>query len=961
MKNQTSSLSALPINGVCHGFQLVKKETVASKSAVLYTLKHQKTGAELLYFDRDDENKTFAIAFKTLPENSTGVFHILEHSVLNGSRKYPVKEPFVSMLQSSMQTFLNAFTYSDKTVFPVSSRNEKDFFNLMSVYMDAVFFPMIYQRPEIFMQEGWHYELENETATPTYNGVVFSEMKGVYADVNSVIEEETKRLLFPNTSYGYSSGGHPAHIPELTYQEFIDTHTRFYHPSNSRIFLDGRMDVDAVLQFLDNDYLSQYEYRQPDFDFVLQTPTTAEDTIYYEAAEGEDNQPHMSVAKILCTHHEVETIYAAEILADYLTGSNEAPFKRAVLEAGLAQDVNLEITDGVLQPTMTLVFNNIAPDSAAAIKDFIPTAVNDLLRRGLNRESLTASLERSVFLNKEIREPYGLELGLKALDGWLYGDDPLTHIEIDSIFESLKAKLDTDYFETLLKNMLCDASDKTYLHVFPSLTKGEEDARREAEKLAAVAASWNDAQRKQCFEEFTAMQQWQQSVDSDEILATLPHLALSDVPETVKQPSLQLTKLENTPVLSVDTDTNNLVYLNLFFDISDFSLEELRLANVLSSCFGMLHTKNYTADALQTKTKAILGYLTAGVELTAKVKQVDDCKPYFHIATAMLKEKVPEAVSLLQELLINGLYDETDKIHETTLQNEYLLRQSLLSNGHVFAMTKALSHATQKGAVKELLEGESFLNWFSAFAASFNEQKSHIGEQFAALAAKAFAKNRLFVGYSGPLDNAALHELIVALPETVQEAPTVLPVTTQGNCAIEIPAGIGFSAFGHNLYALGGDFSGTYSVLSSLVSYAYLWNTVRVQGGAYGTGMRVTIGGDVVCYSYRDPHLENSCTAFQSIPDFLKDFLEQQMPLDDIIIGTVNTTEPLLGPAEVCSTECLRYLNGISHEAIATLRKDILGTTPQKLSALIDTLRAYTAHGKFCAVGDKTSVAFVRS
>lgn len=958
MQEKMLKFKSTQTNEICYGFRLIKSEYVSSKNGTLYTLCHEKTKAELLYFDREDENKTFSIAFKTLPENNTGVFHILEHSVLNGSEKYPVKEPFVSMLQSSMQTFLNAMTYSDKTVFPISSRNDKDFFNLMSVYLDAVFSPMIYKRPEIFMQEGWHYEFD-ENGEMFFNGVVFSEMKGVYSDVDSVIEDETQRLLFPDNSYGYSSGGHPNYITDLTYEKFVETHRRFYHPSNSKIFLDGHMDIDSVLSYIDEEYLSKYDYRESDFDFVMQEPKTAENTVYYTAREGEEELAHMSVSKILCTHKDVEKIYASSILAEYLTGSNEAPLKRAFLESGLAQDVNLSINDGVYQPSVSLVVNNIRKNSLPEIKDFLPEKVREILNAGLDKEALMASVEKFAFSNKEIREPYGVELCIRALDGWLYGDDPLTYIDNDSIFKSLREKVETDYFSNLLSEMLSDPNDKSYLYVLPSLTKDEDDAKREEEKLERISSCWNEDKKKQIFDDFVAMQQWQQSMDSDEDIATLPHLELSDVPTETKLTKTEKTTICDTQVLKVSTDTNGIVYLNMYFDISDFSLHELRMLSVLTSCFGELRTEKYSAIKMQTKIKANFGDLFAKIELISKTGDLKNCKPYLLVSAAVLEEKASIAIELLEELLLNGKYDETDRIYETVLQRDYMLKQSLISDGHMIAIIKSLSAFSAKGALRESLEGESFTNWFSSFSKSFKNSEKNIGDEISNLASKVFSKNRLFIGYSGNLDAEAIESLINALPENNVGVQAEYPEFDSGSDAVEIPASVSFSAIGHNIYALGGEVCGACSVLASLMSFAYLWGEVRVQGGAYGTGMNIRSDGDMFCYSYRDPDSKNSMEAYCGMVDFLNEFLSQEMPLDDIIIGTVNAVDPLLDPSGVCSTECTEYLGGVTKESILQRRREILDTTNEDLRKLIKLLESYISGGKFCVVGDKTSTAFI--
>lgn len=938
----------------CCGFQLMKKEYIQSQNADLYTMRHEKTGADLLFFDRPDENKTFSICFKTLPEDHTGVFHILEHSVLNGSDKFPVKEPFVSMLQSSMQTFLNAMTFDDKTLYPVSSRNEQDFFHLMAVYLDAVFHPMIYKRPEIFMQEGWHYEYESEDGQPYYNGVVYNEMKGVYAEVDSLMEDEMNRMLFPDTSYGYASGGHPDHITDLTYEQFIAVHRRFYHPSNVRIILDGHMNVEAVLQYIDQEYLSKYEYRESDFDFTVQTPKAGEKTVFYEAQEGEEELAHVAVGKILCMHNEAEKVYAAKILADYLTGSNEAPLKRAFLEKGLAQDITMGVNEEIYQPTVSLVIRNVSKEQLGEIKAALAESAGELLKNGLDQEALMASLERFAFVNKEITEPYGVELAMKILNGWLYGDDPMTYVDNQEIFQSLRGKVGTSYFTELLEELLADPQDKNYLYVLPSMTKGWEDAQREADKISAVTADWGEEKKRQVMESFIRMQQWQQQEDTEEALASLPHLDLEDIPKEVKQTETKLLTVSGREILQVVTETNGIAYLNLYFELADFSLEDLRLLSVLTGCLGELRTEYCTAERIQTRIKALMGHFASRVTLMAKPGDLEHCTAYLQITASMLEENVQETAALLEELLLHGKYDETDKICEMVLQEEYFQRQELIGEGHMFAMTRALSEVSKENALKELLQGESFVKWFSAFAEGFSEKMEEYSQRFQELAERVFVRERLFAGYSGALQTEVLAHLIEALPSGAAGTSAEVLLCDHAECRIEIPSSVGFSAMGHNLYALGGQYSGSCAVLSSLMSYGYLWNAVRVQGGAYGTGMLIRVNGDILCYSYRDPKFESTKAVYQGMSEFLDAVLEENMPLDDMIIGTVNSSDPLLDPAGICDLECTRYIKGITHQDVARIRKEILETTSEDLKKLKAPLEAFLEKGKFCVVGSFT-------
>lgn len=958
MITEKTKLCDLEPGGVTAGFELEKKQYVEAKKATLYTLRHKKCGARLLYFDRADLNKTFAVSFKTLPENDTGVFHILEHSVLNGSEKFPVKEPFVSLLQSSMQTFLNAYTFGDKTMFPVSSRNEQDLFNLMSVYLDAVFRPSIYSMPEIFMQEGWHYEFD-EDGSVSYNGVVFSEMKGAYADVERIMGDACDRLMYPDTCYGFSSGGRPENITDLSYEQFIATHKRFYHPSNARFFLDGHMDIDSVLEYIDAEYLSHYDYREPDFDFSEQRPVTGTATVSFEPTEGEEMRAHMVMGKLLCRFDEIEKLYAAKMIADYLTGSNEAPLKRAFLENGLAQDVALEINDGIYQPSAALVVLNTAADKFDEIRSFVPETVRRVAENGLDRSALHACIERFAFNCREVTEPYGVELAIKALDGWLYGGDPLLHIDNAKVFDALRNKLDTGYFEALMLEMLADPDDKCYVYALPSKTKLFDDAQREKARCEAEAAAWDDEKRREMMNATQKMQLWQQSQDDEEALSTLPVLELSDVPRDVEPIKTATVDIAGRPALSVEVNSDGIVYLNLYFDVSDFTTVELRLLNLLTSCLGDLRTENLTALELQNKIKSTLGGIAAKVDVISHEGELGRCKPYLLVSASTLRENAQAAMELLSELLLHTCWSETDKIGEIVMQSDYFIKQSLIGNGHSFAMTKALSGFSAEAALREALEGESFARWFADLAASFSGRAEALGEKLCGLAHRAFAANRLFVGFGGEPELAAIESFVKALPESEIGEAAAAPEGAKTDCAVEIPADVGFSALGGNLNTFGGKFSGAWPVLSSLMTYGYLWGAVRVQGGAYGTGMSVRSNGDIFCYSYRDPNLMSSADAFAALPDVLGEMLSEDMPLDDIIIGTVNTTDPLLDPAGQCELSCRRYLRGTTPEDIAKLRHEILDTTAADLRSLIPTLRAYVEHSIFCAVGSHDAVAFV--
>ena len=942
------------IGDVLFGFKLVKTEQVKSLHTTVYTMVHEKTGAELIYSARNDDNKTFAIAFETLPENDTGVFHILEHSVLNGSKKYPVKEPFVNLLQGSMQTYLNAMTFGDKTVYPVSSRNDKDFFNLMSVYLDAVFNPSIYTVPEIFMQEGWHYDIKNTNEAPSYNGVVFSEMKGVFSDVDDAMGDLALNLTFPDNCYRYCSGGHPEHIPELTYEEFINTHKRFYHPSNAKIFLDGDMNVDDVLEYIDKEYLRKYDYRESDFKLIEQVPKRLEGTFEYQIANENEAYAHFAFTKILCRYDDIKKTYAANILCDYLAGSNEAPLKRAVLESGLAQDILVETVDGIYQPFLYIKVRKTEEKHLEEIKSVIQKAINNLLNCGIDKEALSASLERFAFIRREFGEPRGVNLCIRALDSWLYGGEPTAFWDINDEVEALRKALDGDYFEKLLAEMFGSFNDMSVLKALPSMTKGQDDAKKEQDRLDAIFNSWSEDERIAKLNSFDKMTVWQQTPDKSEDLSRLPKLSINDVEVLPKKSEIDIEAIDGCRVVSVKVDTNGIAYLNLYFSIGEMSVESIRTASVLASLLGTLATKNYSAFKLQNKIKSVFGKISATIDVVSKPGDTELCAPYFVLSASMLEENVKDGIELIREILCNTLFTDDVKIFESLLQDEYDLKQSLISSGHAYAVTKSLAPFSSEGALNEYLKGESFVVWFSDYIKAFDGDRVKFIKALEDLAKHVATSSRLTIGFGGNVERTELERFISSIPKGKSVSSNALfSVLKSSNESIKIPSSVAYSAVGHNLYAMKHEYCGSALVLSSLMSYSYLWNAVRVQGGAYGTGMSVRANGDLFCYSYRDPNVKKTVEVYRAMPGFIEAFLKQNTPIDDIIIGTVNVTDPLLSPKQRVAIELKRYLKGTTYEDICKVRKEVLETTPQDLNKLESVVKQLAENGTVCLVQDE--------
>lgn len=953
MEKKTEKL--LP-GSVLWGFEVISCEEVPSVPTTVYMLRHQKTGAQVLYSSRDCENKTFAIAFETLPEDHTGVFHILEHSVLNGSEKYPVKEPFVNLLQSSLQTFLNAMTFPDKTVYPVSSRNQQDFENLMRVYLDGVFRPAIYQKPEIFRQEGWHYQMEAADKVPAYNGVVFSEMKGAFSNVDNLMEQYAQQLLFPDTCYGYCSGGDPAYIPELTYDHFIRTHRRFYHPSNAKIFLDGDMALAPILAYLGQEYFSGYDYQEADFAMQTQQPLQKTMKLSYQVTEEQAQFAHFSLSKIICKFDDLEEIYAAKLLCDYLTGSNEAPLQRAILEAGLGQDVSVEFSDGVYQPFMEFRVRNTSAEHFDKICDVLKQTIDNQLSQGLDKESLLASLERFAFRCREVDEPYGLMLCLKALDTWLYGGDPTAHWNTEPIFAALREKLEGDYFPKLLQKLLGDPDSMCRLEVLPSATKGQEEAAREAAALQKQYALWTEEERLQVVADFEKMSAFQQTPDSQEALACLPSLNLADIPLCPQEVKSSAGELMGCPFVKTEVDTHGIVYLNLYFSLADFTSEQLQMTEVLNTALGELSTNQYAGVKLQSQIKTWLGGFQTKVELIAPEGDLKTCTPYLAVSVSMLAENAPKALELLAEILLGTRFAETDRMEELLKQNAYYMKQSLISSGHAYAITKALAPFSVYGSLKEDLSGERSILWLNDFLEAFCQNGQEMMQTLSQMAQKIFCRSRLILGAAGEIAEQTLEAFLQTLPEGAPAKPLQRSVSAEKQNAVEIPSRVNYCGMGHNLYAMGEQFTGSAVVLSSMLSFSYLWNAVRVQGGAYGTGMAARVNGDLLCYSYRDPSPEKTLETFRDMADYLEQFCNSGASLDDLIIGSVNSTDPLIGPGQHCQNACLRYLKGKTFADICQVRKEILQTTMEDFRSYVHILRKFAREGATCVVGAKETL-----
>ena len=956
MRSNKEEQMELTVGSKLCGFTVTRIREEKELSGRLVEMVHDKSGAQLAWVDNGDINKLFSITFKTLPENSTGVFHILEHSVLCGSEKYPVKEPFVDLLKSSMNTFLNAMTFQDKTMYPVSSRNEKDFLNLTSVYLDAVFAPAILKNPNIFYQEGWHIE-QDEEGKLSYKGVVFNEMKGAVSDVDDFLTEEMLGLVYPDNAYGYNSGGEPAVIPTLTYDEFIKTYKRFYHPSNARVFLDGAVPLEKTLRMIDA-YLANCEPLTDLPQFEPQESKAAEKTVDYALAEDEDpaDKGRLMVGKIFADLKDPVKSMAAGVLFNSLTDSNDSPLKKAVLDSGLAQDMSVDVIDDIPQPFYQMQLKNVKDGKDEELWMLIKDTCDSLCADGIDRKGLIAAINRSEFNFKSPNEPAGLIRCIKSMTTWLHDEDPMTYLAVDGIYAKLRENLSGSYYEDLLAELV-SGEGLCKLHAKASHTAAAEKDAAEAERLEAVAKGWTEEDRKankKLNEELVA---WQQAPDSPAAKAMLPKLPISEVSAEPQWVDTKITAEKGVAVLYHPVPSHGIVNINMYFSLGNRSLAELTRLASLSGLLGELPTKYHSSVELAQEVKTYLGSLSFRIASYARKDVVTEAAPMLMVSASVLSENLEKASELISEILLFTRFDDHEKIRNILKQADIMSRQMIVGAGHAYARLIAMSGCTADAAIAEAITGNSYMNWLHRMTAEFDGRVDAYTKLLDDTLRDACCRERLIVSVTAT-DYVSLSGLFESFPRGTAVPPFgkysgTLPERT----GTKIPALVGFSSQAIHLSQLGAEYDGSLAVASNILSFDYLWNKVRVQGGAYGTGLRTDVSGFVTTYSYRDPTPAKSVEINKELGDYLRKLCDEKVPLDNFIIAAVAATEPLLPPAARGAMADKYWFSGYSYDYIKAARAQMLDVNYDKLRWCAYVADAMAAKGRVAAVGQEGQLA----
>lgn len=943
-----------------HGFTAVKSEPISEVEGTVHLMHHAASGARLMFIENDDANKAFSITFKTPAADDTGVFHILEHSVLCGSEKFPVKEPFVNLLKTSMQTFLNAMTFPDKTMYPVASTNEQDLVNLMDVYLDAVFHPDIYRRPVIFQQEGWHRELEGEGEGErlVVNGVVYNEMKGALSEPDSVLYDGLSAALFPDTTYRFESGGTPAAIPTLTYEGFLENHRRHYRPDNAYIILYGNLDADRFLGFLDERYLAPLAAKERgplDINPLgLQAPVAPEPVVVPMATAPEN--ACAAVGFVIGRAAERERIVAADILMDAIMGANESPLKRALLDAGIADDAIGYVADSVAQPFAVVSLRGARPGAAERLRAIVAAEARRLAEGGLDRELVRAALSHAEFVMRErnFGYPDGVVLAMSAMAGWLYSDDdPAAYLRFEDVFASLREKVEEGYFEALLRELFLDNDHRACAEVVPTESdEAAEEAEAAGEREAAAALTEDEAASIR--EAVRALREAQEAPDAPEALAKLPQLSRADIGEAPAEAMWEVGECGPWRLIRHYLPCRGIAYAYRYFAMDGLAFDELPYATVLACVLGKLDTSRHTAAELDTLVQAHLGNLGFAVEVHEDAENRERLRPMFVMGSSALDEEVPWAARLAEEVLRETDFSDTERIRDILGQRRIAMEQAFASAGHSAAMARVASYYLPAGVVREALSGVGFYRFLKELLASFDERACELSAKLAELSRRLFTDGGCTLSFGG--DEAALAAFREASsPFSGAAAAPVLtvPAPEDGHEAFIVASDVTYTACGWDRRLLGEPYGGAWLLASRILSYDFLWTEVRVKGGAYGAGFQTTRSGSSRFYSYRDPRIDETVERFRTSGDWLAGvFNPTESEMDGYVVSTVASLDAPAKARELLRRQDGLYFSGATLEDRARVREEVRAAGIDDVRALASSVDAIAGAGPVCCFGN---------
>ena len=949
-------------------YRVVEHKMIEEMQSEGIVLEHKKTKARLFLVSNDDENKVFCIGFRTPPDNDCGLPHILEHSVLCGSDKFPLKDPFVELVKGSLNTFLNAMTYPDKTVYPVASCNDKDFHNLMDVYMDAVLHPNIYKEEKIFRQEGWHYELESKDAPLIYNGVVYNEMKGAYSSPESILDSVTQKTLFPDTCYGKDSGGDPVHIPELSYEKFLDFHRTYYHPSNSYIYLYGDMDMAEKLTWLDEEYLSHYEERPVDSHIREQKafaePVEREFSYSITEGESEEDATYLSVNTVVGDDLDPKLYVAFQILEYTLLDAPGAPLKQALIDAGIGKDVMGGYESGILQPYFSVIAKDANKEQKGEFLAIVKGTLRKLADQGINRKSLLAGMNYFEFKYREAdygSAPKGLMYGLQCLDSWLYDGDPMTHLCYQETFDFLKKEVENGYFEQLIRDYLLDNPFEAVIVVAPEKNLTAKEDEKLAKKLAAYKASLSEEELEKLVTATRELKEYQDTPSTPEILAKIPLLKREDIEKKAETFFWKEKEEGGIKVLHHNFFTSGIGYLKVLFNTEVLPQEDLPYAGMLKSILGSISTEHYSYSDLTSEIHLNSGGVDFSVTSYPDLADPERFTGAFVASIRVLYDKLDFGFTILEEILNHSVFTDEKRLGEVIQETRSRAKMKLENAGHSTAVARATSYFSATAYYNELTGGTAYYHFLEQLEKDYATQKGEIMARLQEVSRKLFTRANMLVNYTA--DDKGYEQLpqnlkLLAdkLPQGSGEKHAFTHPVKNVNEGLKTSAQVDYVARCGNFRDAGLEYTGALKILQVILSYDYLWLNIRVKGGAYGCMSGFGRSGEGYLVSYRDPNLKETNDIYEGIPAYLEAFDPDERDMTKYVIGTISNLDAPLTPSVKGSRGLSAYLSGVTEEMMQTERDQILGAAKEDIRALAAQVRAVLATGSFCVVGNEEKI-----
>ncbi|MFI3177394.1 MAG: insulinase family protein [Eubacteriales bacterium] len=947
-------------------YEVLEQRKSEDIQADVVLLQHKKTKARVVLIENEDDNKVFYVGFKTPPKDDTGVAHILEHSVLCGSKNFPLKDPFVELVKGSMNTFLNAMTYPDKTVYPVASCNEKDFQNLMHVYLDAVFYPNMKEEEKIFYQEGWHYHLEEEGDALTINGVVYNEMKGAFSSPDDVMDREVFNSLFPHTEYGKESGGHPDAIPELTYEQFVEFHNQYYHPSNSYLYLYGNMNMVEKLEWIDTHYLSQFEYLSIDSSIAIEETfqSPIETVKNYSITEGESEVDNVYLAHNVVVGNSLdEKLYIAFSVLDYvLCSAPGAPLKQALIERGIGKEVYSVYENGIMQPYYSIVAKGANADQKEEFLAIIQEVLEKIVADGIEQKALQAGIHNLEFKYREAdfgSYPKGLIYGLQLLDSWLYHDTkPFIHLEANDTYASLKDSIGTSYYEDLIRKYLLNNQHKSIVTVVPVKGMTTQKEKELEKKLQEYKDSLTKEEITKIIRETEALKEYQETPNTKEDLEKIPLLTREDIKEFHNQVINEESFIEETTYLYHPIFTNEIAYIRLLFDAKQISEELLPYMALLKAILGYVDTKNYTYQELAYETDSHTGGIAPVMNSYVNARELSEYELKFEIKTKVLYPNIQIAFGLMEEIILHSNCQDTKRLYEIIAELRSRMQQSMTSSSHSLAAIYAMAQKSEVAALAERTSSVSYYRFLEDLERNFDQKKEVLVSKLKETMEHLFRPDHLMVDVTATTevqDEIATYVRDLKgnlyTGDCVKEKLSVSLL--QRNVGFMTSAQVQYVCVAGNYMESGLHYTGALRVLRVIMGYEYLWNHVRVKGGAYGCMSSFAKTGDAYFVSYRDPNLTKTLETYEKSVEFLRTFQADERTVMKFIIGAMSDLEVPLTPAARGVKSLGNYLSHVTREDLIREREEILSIDESTIHGMADYVDAFLRTDALCVVGNE--------